>query len=1652
MSGNPFDYTIDEDDQIYSELADIETSRSTFRQQANPQTAFELGNLANFSPFVPNDIALPLATAVANGVMTREQASQTAAAATLNVWIKRAGEYTTKKKDRGGVGGVWDDVFGGIKKGAQWGGAALQYPFEVGQNIAGQAWSGAMNLINAPQAAVSAAQGGGPTQVINTTGSRGRATVGMPTSEELLPKTIQPATDVFQNPFGDATQFGALVSGYDPGSGWFVGQEAAARQAERAREVRGTIGGHAFTPGRGLAVLVSQPNTAPFNILSGTVDAYAAIKAPVLPENLLARPITALKETAGIRTLAGLTNFNEPFILKEKVGSFLSSKPGQTMIDAIDNVSTIEQARQLFPKADAAFWKKAIETTGRDNVRAMLEESLGLSTGLMNTRDINISRASQVKNAFFGSDLARWSGLERLRASMPGRQIILSADNPREVTKSVTNYMDWLTMLKIEPAKRNELGKKLLDALIDNPGDFRNVAQEINQTFVDGMAKLGVNREAANFVMTNFQNMSEEFALFGALGDNGFPTVFGLGASNPMLGYSKEGNLGFFLMSDSTGMLSSEMHRYSMMLPDPREVRRAISPFKMIFEKGSVGRAVRETVGLKPSTADVTQFGKARLPIVALDFIQSKLWRPWTLMTGGYATRNISESLGMAAGAPGIKMGPMHPLEWIMTTIQGRGFSKYVGDIDGNLWVDSAEAIGREAFDEYVRATGGVMREVDPAMLQKVTYQTGAWRVANRATPALYVQGVMDNIHLLANDDLARLVAQYDFIGPDQIDEIIEWMATDNVGKEYLKSLQARHSNKKLFNIDSGEYESATIDYVDRNGSINRFNVEKFINDYVVPRIDYMTGGHPELKEIIANGERLGGFTRNGVYSEAFKTSSINNHNVVVALDYSDDFKNLVRELYDQFPDSLPQQVKHRVHAPARGGRGLIADNPLTRFWDKTVTHFFSSVFGRKEAYLNRSPVFRQYYYKKIEELLPLLGKFDADDIIARVEYAYRKDFEEKLRRLKGLRPDGDGVYRWDTQLLTKEELDAMVAEAEDALAERVAKGESKPWWSRSTRVQKFGAKYVGSQELWDKIVKMSQSAPNEGSRTLEEVSNLAKSFAADETIRTFYNAAESNNFADIFRIISPFGRAWAETLKRWYAYGTSSLKRMKNVSMSVRGFRDADPEADGTGFIYTDPTTGEPMFNYPITDISVPLITAVAGATLGQMFLGTTALGMTGSALVGGAAGFGGGRVLADQLNKVNGELSAPARSLSIGLDWKPGFGPVMQILASQLLKNKPQYSDVLKFVAPYGAPQSPSDLLPSWSQKVADAVSADPENDRFFGDNYVDAFKMLYATGEYDNTDAESMKELSDKAADIARGLTMLRGIAQFVGPARPGIQMMVPTKFEGTELKIGDINIMVKDGNIPNVVLAKAFRIMQEEDYSTAVTRFVRTFGLETMMYVVGRTKTTVEGLDASEGFADWEKKNPDLVQKYRDVFGYFAPYGGDFDKEAFLRQIDKGLRERVKNTAVIQADAEAVVGKALYIEQVRVLGPDFTAEEKAALADYRQQLYDALPGFATAEIDIKKQQAVIIKLSEAAYDPQLDGNTIAEAARVYFDAREYAIGIADERRGKAAPDNPLDGNRNSDLRAYLRDIGDRLSSAYPDFKRMYDRALFNEIDEG
>jgi hypothetical protein len=1624
------DFSADDEDQLFKELLQWDNQRYADQQVAGEDLADKVDWLTTQAPYANADLIMSAAEGWRAGELDEESAF-----ALIDEATKVDVQQTVQEAEE--TGGWRNTAYDWLKKGTKWGFAGLEL---VPQLFTNAVVRGGQELF------------GGP----------GSAFPGQTDPNTWYDK---PTSEGFFDGWFASTDLGGLLSGEASGNGFWIGDKAKERQLEAVKAYRGQYAGEAITIGRGFAGTFLTPNSKPYNFLSGIVDGAAAIALPSLPgASLAGKGVTSASRAAGIGSMAGLTNFAEPFIDFKRANQWLDTKSGTKIAERISKINTIEEAMEVFPKVTNDFWDNIVSAQTVDEVKNMLrsnigapnparrqlgdwqpdQKGLGIREGLQDVRDINLGAVAPIRGGVRRA-LARSRNYERLTAPVPGRELaidIQNLNNPyatgRILTQTVTNARDYMKLVKMDPVKRNEVLQELSSALSQgNRAAARQVITKMTDEIIDSMAThQGVMRryekDFLKQMFTKYQGDVEEFQLYGFIDDAGKPIVL-----DDLVAAAADGAElpdGVRLVMDTAG-LTSEVQKLSTFLPDPRRLRRVTTQFAPLWAK---------------AMSDPKLYGDPQMWTVATEFVMNKVFRTAMLLTGGYTLRNMLESSLRQLATPGINAGPASPLEWIMSMMR----YKHKGTIEGEAFTQAGARLAREGLAEYEKATGAIVREaqLDPSFAEQLSFRNGVYSIAIKGTKNQdYVRGVATELRLLANDEVARQLA-----GDASIDEVLAWLTSDR-GSRYVDQISSMWSNRLLQDAQGNEFrgnilfrrtnqQTGQVEFVEQN-------LRKYV-EQVKRRLDVKTGGHQSLREVVANALQDGEFfDAAGNATRAFKEGRYVGAAVDEweRFDYTDEFFAEIRRILDDDTNMLPEHVKYTKPLE------LDVENkaPGAEFIRQRVRHFFTYTFGKKEAFLNRSPVFRQFYYKKLSDLVDgnALTREAYDTAYRNVVEAALKQPEDELKLLRSVRPDPvNGKYMWNGFPIRKVEYDLRVKRAEAAVKSAKKNVRRNADGSYTLLDSDWAARYVGSKDLWKKIVDGRnglRAAPMDG-LSAEYASFVSKAFAMEETQKAFFNATQTSNFTDIMRIAVPFGAAWKEAM----AYNVKQLAlkpdRLRKIEQTVRSARDSDPDNDGKGFFYTDPTTGEMMFNYPFGLDIMPVMVAYGLGTAVQTLVRGRGASFVGGALAGAALGGAGSEYVKDTLEGLpTPGLVAPAKSLNQSLQVFPGFGPVVQFPAGLLLRDRPEYQDILEVVAPMGGFTSISDaIVPKWAQRLAAAIRADSENDRFFSDIFIDVGRALYNSGEYDASNPDDMLLLRQRATRSAQTLLALRALGQFTGPARPEVDLKVPTKFEGT-ITINDVESFVS-GNISTSLLSATFRAMQEEDYDNAVQNFIRTFGPNATWFIPGLTSTEVEGLQATDQFGEWELDNGDVVSKYPKVYGYFAPVGGEFDFQTYLRQLSTGKRTRTSSIQDVQRDAESVVGRALYMDAVRMAGPEIDPMERASLRAYREQLKTNYPGYGTIPIDLNENYTIMSTLQKMAGDQQLAGNPVWEGMVLYFNAREQALAVANTRGGTPSQE-ALTRAANGDLRQYLRGVGNDIMSQFPEFGRLYSRVLFDEIDE-
>jgi hypothetical protein len=388
--------------------------------------------------------------------------------------------------------------------------------------------------------------------------------------------------------------------------------------------------------------------------------------------------------------------------------------------------------------------------------------------------------------------------------------------------------------------------------------------------------------------------------------------------------------------------------------------------------------------------------------------------------------------------------------------------------------------------------------------------------------------------------------------------------------------------------------------------------------------------------------------------------------------------------------------------------------------------------------------------------------------------------------------------------------------------------------------------------------------------------------------------------------------------------------------------------------------------------------------------------------------------------------------KRLSLGLQVIPSLGPVGQIAASELIPDSPKFDDVVGILLPYG--RGSFNAMPSWAGKIKSALRDDPSKlESIYANTYVDTLRALSASGDYDLDDEQSKANLMADAKSKAKVLTALRGFAQFVGPTAPSLEYVVKTK----------------SGDVYASAMVQEFYRLQNNNYDTAVSEFIKLFGDDAVLYLSSKSKSVAGGLEASEQFGDWERDNENLLEQFPSVAGFLAPGGDDFSFEVWDRQLRKGRRERLSDVDIIK-QAQYRMGSAIYRSYRTQVGAYPTSEQRAWLGNIRKEINKRYAGFpVTPVFTVGEFESKMSELRTMIQLPQLENNGVAKSIATYLDYRDKAV---QQYVSAGGAEGGFDTAKKAEpLRDYLVSIGQALIQQNPDFARIWDRELSSEVDK-
>ncbi len=1359
----------------------------------------------------------------------------------------------------------------------------------------------------------------------------------------------------------ETTSFGQMVrqikrgglGNVDVGSGFFIGGAAGEAQrtfAENAapmdingRRVGATVGRYFAASthraiGRYLPKAIDlEPGNAAFNTVSGLADAFIAITTD--PLTFVAGPTKALQArrslsgdasrrtvrelgriearaaanpaatdvprwAEGLASDMGALDGLRKTVNSDRVFEWLTKKnEGRTLVRYLAGETDFERAyRATKGKLDPKLLLQLTERVhGEDEIVGLLGPTLGRTA--LTEQKLHVDALAKVQ-AGLTSNLgtianARFRNVRdttRMFGTVPER--VLPKD---DLPASIRNMDNFLRTAKISQVERSGI----LRRLAETDGDSAQMLQVATDAMALGVTKaegLGIDPTAAKKLFTLYRDAHTDRMKYH-VDQIGRHRAF---AKNPDDFKLDNGEL------RALPHLAAQFLDRNIPLPDPREIRAAISPYRNLLMNKKID-----------------------VPESALHFITDKIFKPFALFRPAYLVRNqIDEQFRPAGvGLNSLFSHPVQYLNWIITDQRGVGrvlaragyAQRGARDVNG-LDFDPLPRLRAQLSDAKRSGDPDRIRDARAAVTKarnerrsatpftdgaseyarSLSGGVGNWRNArpaeiegsalfDKTRDADYSRALAERLQLIFTDPVAKRVARGDLWPGDLrpgtatgLDGIKDWWWA-GAGQAMRRDLATKSDRMKWVE----EVDGAST-YVDETVT--------FVDDAVA--------GSPVLREAAATGKV------NGIPLMQGDGVAINPRAIA-------EFDRLKLDPAFLGPAAVPGKLVYR--SPRGSGLG--------EKYDKAIDRGFYNLNDRPSAYLARSPVFRQRYYKRLEALMSF---------------------------------------------------------ADDAARQKIIQG-------------------AKDANLRPKDIRRLESkARPGGTLTFDEADLVAKADALDFTKGLFYSLHDRSQFFDILRLLMPFGEAFKDSAVRYSQIVAKNPVLPYRLGQGIQAGRKEDVDGDGRGFFYTDEQTGEEMFAYP------------------------------------------GSGALMDGLGV--GAIRSPLKNLNIlGTSVLPGFGPVVQITASSVLPDTPDYDAIRDLINPYGERNLEGgafeSFLPAWFNKIRAGgipiVSKSPEQQRAFSEAHKDVMGYLASTGQYDISTEEGRQELMDDARPRARAVFYIRGLAQAFLPSPPSPEFVAYDK-NGTLLT--------------QFFLADQMRKIQDEQDKLGTPEnanriFIERFGADAVLAAISNTKAG-EGqspVEPTEEAEDFYQANRKAAERFPSVFGLFAPpspENAEFDFAAYARQLRTGERVPVTPTEAVERTNQKLASM-IYTQALgQATGGtgdvhDASEADRDELKRLRAKLSEDFPGYSTSFYnDFPK---IIEDLKRASQDPVLSKTPQGQALNIWLIARTRAEEAAQAQYGAGW----ARADRTAPIREEMRRLADRLTGDFPGFQEMYDRALEQEM---
>ena len=478
----------------------------------------------------------------------------------------------------------------------------------------------------------------------------------------------------------------------------------------------------------------------------------------------------------------------------------------------------------------------------------------------------------------------------------------------------------------------------------------------------------------------------------------------------------------------------------------------------------------------------------------------------------------------------------------------------------------------------------------------EIRYQKGTnnFMLAQRGAPGStatkdHTRGIIYNLQDYQNNQIGRMVARgvYEGKTPEQVaDEVVDWLLKNKGSPDYLNAKSMHRLGRTYKNAQRSEATfTLPVDFDEVGEDVVRQVLKADILKVDIPRFQELTGNIEELKFAAAYdaipefgkvravpvsaitptgpgfkpselkvGQRVRVADETGVITKIQKGEDGASDLITFApfresrvlTGYNPGRSSATfRQLIENKPIwdgeyGLPNEI--RVEQLKWDENTYDLNNMVTGFTNYTTGWLFNGLNDFATRRLERSPLFRQYYYQEISK------------------HVDRLSYEE-------------GKRLYESMMVNAREAGF------DSIRQYLGEG-----WTQINKVSK-------------RLERLNTRAASsvKGTLTITELDDYARFKALGDTKDLLYDASTRNNFFDALRIVMPFADAWKDVVGTYMMLGARhNVHMIRQFARVYNGIEEADPDQDGRGFFFRQPQTDEVQFSFPLSGSISKLVTGI--------------------------------------------------------------------------------------------------------------------------------------------------------------------------------------------------------------------------------------------------------------------------------------------------------------------------------------------------------------------------------------------------------------------------------------------------------------------------